>query len=393
MTTIRIAHLADSHLDERNRLADNVGCLNAFLAGARERGADLIIHAGDFFERRSTPAERNVLADFLLAASEIAPVFGVRGNHDAPGDLEVFSMLDTAHPVTILDRPTVEPQGAVLIGPAPIAVLALPWFTKAHLCASLDASTPTTQTTELTIQAARTMLTALRAEAHRVRAEGGIPLLAAHVLVAGSEVSTGQTLIGTTVELSPSDLADVGCEYVALGHIHKPQSWLGGRVAYSGSTQRNNFGEPEAKGWNLVTLQDGKLASVEFVELPARRIVLLERDWSISVTSADSLKSEDVAGALVRFRYRIRPGDLHLVDEDYHRFIFVENGAHEVKLEAVLVHEARVRSTEIVSAQATWEKVQAYWTAKGISLSDAEKDRVRDKLARIEQPEGVEVGA
>ena len=232
-------------------------------------------------------------------------------------------------------------------------------------------------------------MTAFRLSAESYRAKGITPLLVAHLMVAGSVTSTGQTLIGQTVELSPAELHGLGFEYVALGHIHKRQDWYDGRVAYSGSPERMNFGEPEAKGWNLVTFEDGKFVRNEFVELPARKMTLMERDWTGEITELRSVN--DVQGALVRFRYKIKPENLHLVDEvelalDLERF-----GAHEVKIEAVLVHQDRVRCAEIALADTTWEKLAAFYASKGIEINDATAERLQAKLAEAEAPAGVEV--
>jgi DNA repair exonuclease SbcCD nuclease subunit len=207
-------------------------------------------------------------------------------------------------------------------------------------------------------------------------------------MVAGSETSTGQTLIGQTVELAPGEIADIGCEYVALGHIHKRQGW--GNVWYSGSPNRHDFGEVEPKGWNLATITDGKLTDVEFVELPARRIVLIEEDWTAGV---GEIPSDDVTPeALVRFRYRIHPEDLHLVNEEAIEGDLRAHGAYEVKIEAVLVHEARVRSADIASAKDTWAKLTAYWQAAGIDVPETNRIRIREKLDGIENRQREEVG-
>jgi DNA repair exonuclease SbcCD nuclease subunit len=72
------------HVDERGRLGDVVEVLRAFVDGITEEVVDLVLVAGDCFERRSTPAERAVLADFLQAAADVAPVVVVKGNHDQP---------------------------------------------------------------------------------------------------------------------------------------------------------------------------------------------------------------------------------------------------------------------------------------------------------------------
>ena len=400
---IRLAHISDSHFDERGRLEDVVAVHRAFLEQAKAAGVDLIVHAGDWFERRSTPLERLAVANFLEDASEIAPVFGVKGNHDVHLDLSLFPRLDARHEVAIADRPTATPGSAEvwkLSGGRSVGLLALPWFDKAHLVAGLDATTDAGMTRELTIEAARELLTCLRAEATRLRKTGAVPILVSHVLVGGSEVSTGQVLIGTTVELAPSDLLDVGAAYAALGHVHKAQEWHGGRVAYSGSPHRCNYGEPEAKGWRLVTLEDdGRFVSNEFMELPARRIVLLEADWTgdgakkLRESGANAVcwglgtsgwRNEDLDGALVRFRYHVAPQDLHLVPVEAFEKVLLADGAHEVQLECVIEAETRVRAGEIVLARSTAEKVDAYLSAKQIEIDAATRVRVHAKLAEIE---------
>jgi DNA repair protein SbcD/Mre11 len=394
---LRIAHTSDLHIDERGRMDDVRFVLRSFLQSAAEREVDLIVIAGDHFERRSTPAERVVLADFLQSAAEIAPVFAVRGNHDQLRDLEVFSRLETKHPLHLFERPTAEPESApfVHLMDASVGLIALPWFDKAHLVAGLDAEVDQEMTRHQTIGAARALLTCLRTEATRIRAAGAIPILAGHVMVAGSEVSTGQTLIGTTVELSPADLLEVGAAYAALGHIHMHQLWHGGRVAYSGSPHRCNHGETERKGYLLATLDDdGSFVSNEFVELPARRMVHLEADLTdIGAAPGHATKRsfvpgfdpEACAGALVRFRYRVRAEDLHLVDVASLEMLIRQAGAEDVKLEAIVQSETRARAPEIVTADTLPEKLDAYLQSKSIEVDEPTRSRLHAKLGVIER--------
>lgn len=407
---IRIAHLSDSHFDERGRLQDVIDVHRAFLRQALKAEVDLIVHSGDWFERTSTPAERLAVATFLSEAAHVAPVFGVKGNHDAELDLSVFPMLDVGGDgVRILDRPTVVPgtAGEYVLGDhnpgrpnagAKLGLLALPWFDKAHLVSQLDAGVDQEETRQRTITAAEGLLDALRHEAERLKKDCAIPILVAHVLVAGSEVSTGQTLIGATVELAPSDLHAVGAPYVALGHVHKTQSWFEGRVAYAGSPHRCNYGEPEPKGWRLVTLEDdGAFVSNEFMELPAREIVLIECDWSTDAGAAKlravgidpiafALEHRaQVRGALVRFRYRVRAEDLHLVNDGAVRMAFTSDGAAEVKLEPIVVSETRARAPEIIETRSTSEKVEAYFRAKSIELGEGQRERIESKLDELEK--------
>ena len=218
-----------------------------------------------------------------------------------------------------------------------------------------------------------------------------IPIHGAHILAAGSQTSTGQTLIGTTVELAIGDLLDVGAAYTALGHIHLTQEWSEGRIAYAGSPIRQNFGEPEAKGFRLVEVATGHLRN-DFVELPARKIELFETDLTdVGGSDLDAGGSllqipENIAGSMVRLRYRVRPQDMPFVDEAAIERDLRAAGAYDVKIEAIIVQENRVRSEMITVARTSFEKIEAYWDAKGIRLDEATRTRVRAKLEEIESP-------
>ncbi|KKK80353.1 hypothetical protein LCGC14_2824340, partial [marine sediment metagenome] len=249
---------------------------------------------------------------------------------------------------------------------------------------------------ELTLavnEQAKRLLVGAQGEVQRIRAAGAIPIGMHHGMVRGAKFSSGGTERGITVEFNSHDLMEVGCAYFALGHVHLAQEWHDGRVAYSGSTERMNFGEPEDKGFRLIEI-DGDRFSNTFVSLPARKIVLLESDWTdidpSKIPGCHERPEEDIQGALVRYRYRILPKDLHLVDEDNIEKILREYGAHDVKIEAVLQHEVRIRSEEIVSATSTWEKVEAWLKATGKDLTDEDRDRLKASLDSIEPPPAAE---
>ncbi len=396
---IRIAHVSDSHFDERGRLDDCFAAHHLFLEQAREAGVHLIVHAGDLYDRKSTPAERNAACAWLRSAAEICPVVVVRGNHDAPGDLDIYEHLETEHSLHVYDRPITDLD----VDRVPIyytesrdraAVIPLPWFDKSHLVAQFDAEAADQETTRITaINAAEQLLGLLRTQADSLRELGVTPILVGHVMVAGSQTSTGQTLQGTTVELSPAAIDSVGCAYAALGHIHKSQVWCEGRVAYSGSPVRQDFGETEAKGWRLVEIEDGRLVSQRFVELPVREIHLVEVDLSSGVEDHGLWSAEDPlnleaekipAGSLVRVRYHIRSEDLHYIDEDIVEAAARRFGAHEVKLEAIVAHDQRVRAEGITDAETAFDRFKLWLEAVGQELSPEALERLREKLEELE---------
>jgi hypothetical protein len=92
----------------------------------------------------------------------------------------------------------------------------------------------------------------------------------------------------------------------------------------------------------------------------------------------------DLRGAIVRYRYHIRAEGLHTVDEAGISAEITNGGAWDVKLEAIVESETRVRSEEIVRATSTAEKVEAFWRAKQIEVDGPTRDRVLGNLAELE---------
>ena len=64
-------------------------------------------------------------------------------------------------------------------------------------------------------------------------------------------------------------LAAAGFDYVALGHIHKPQIWKEERIAYSGSLEPTDKNDLGSRGYILGELESGKL-SLKFVPAAKR---------------------------------------------------------------------------------------------------------------------------
>jgi len=377
---IRLAHLSDLHFDEKSRLDDLARVLDVFVDDACEAKVDAVVIAGDFYERRSTPAERAALASWLdhLAVGRELPVYGVRGNHDTPGDLSLMNYLLPRGEILDddgldIDRPRIRTIGQDLdVRGVPVRFVGWPWVERAWYAKTGRAPANLIQEAGLRAAAARR--------------DGAVPVLVAHVEVAGYATAAGHSPIGSTLAVDPALFQADGCDafaYAALGHIHKAQDWHQGTVAYCGAPNRSNFGEPEPKGWLLVEIDpttSRPTTRTEFRPLPAREIRLVEgeRDWTKPAPGS-------ATGDLVRVRLRLRPDELAGFDRDAVEAAWRAAGAADVKVEVVVEHEQRVRAGEIATAATTWDKVLSYFGARGQLPDDATLDRLRGKLAEIEQ--------
>jgi exonuclease SbcC len=63
---------------------------------------------------------------------------------------------------------------------------------------------------------------------------------------------------GTGISITVDDLADIGADYYALGHIHKPQQVGSLPAYYAGSVYPKNFGETHKAGFNVVVFDSPK---------------------------------------------------------------------------------------------------------------------------------------
>ena len=364
----RVVHLADSHFCESSRFEECCALHDWIADWVDEERPDVVVHAGDVYERASTPRERLEAAAFFRRCAEHAPVVIVRGNHDRDEDLTLLAKLRSRFPIVVRDTP-----GVVDLHRVEIACL--PWPRKSALLAALG-NVPQEQAGQVAQEALRDVLRGLRDdEARKPR------LLVAHAMVRGSVTSHGQPLIGHDMELGLDDLDLAQCDGVALGHVHAHQSWErdGFSVAYSGSPRRTAFGESEDKGF-LVWDPDGNgPAGFEFIKLPCAPMHLIEAHWyseyvglpgDVVVPAGFSLFGLDdasVFGSEIRLRYHVESEHREAAARSAAEFrdMWLSDGATVVKLEPVVEVSTRARAPEVAQARTLRDQLDAHWESKG----------------------------
>lgn len=279
---MRILHTSDWHIGrrfEREPLEDDQRAFLLWLAGlVEELGVDLVVVAGDVYDR-SMPAEEAVSLldeglDLLRAAG--ATVVMVPGNHDSARRLGFGARrqaLGGVHVFADDSRPP-EPWLFESKGEA-VAVVAVPFLDPLAAPAPLPGhdGSPRARTH------ANVLADYLRAGRVALAAFPGVPSLAvAHAFVAGAAPSDSEKVLA----IGGTDLVEAslfcGFDYVALGHLHRPQL-VGGqeRVAYSGSPLAYSFSEEHPKSVRLVEVAGDGLSEVTTVTVPVGRpVVTLE---------------------------------------------------------------------------------------------------------------------
>lgn len=383
----RIAVIGDSHFDEHGRFDECVRLHDWIARDLEERDVDVVLHAGDLYERKSTPRERQAAAAWIQRVASRAPFCMVRGNHDALEDLPLLARLEARCPIVVEEAASVRIVGGV-------AVACLAWPRKAELLAAAGQ----VSREEAGALAAEAMRDILRGMGARLAQHDGPKVLLAHAMVRGSMTSVGQPLVGCDFELGLEDLALCRADAYLLGHIHLPQEWTieGRPVLYTGSPRRTAFGEVEQKSYTVLDIDDAGIVEWERWPVPATPMVLLEGEFvdRMVVLPGDRIDephlvlhsgAENVSGAEVRLRYHV---EVHVRDEarrhaEQLRADLMARGALSVKLEERVVAETRARAPEVARAVTLADKLDALWRSKGFDPGDR-RARLLTKAHEVE---------
>ena len=268
---MRILHTSDWHLGRsfhREGLLDaQAGFVDHLIATVGSARVDLVVVAGDIYDRALPPVDAVALADetFARLAASRANVVVTSGNHDSARRLGFNARLidasgvyfrtdasscgvpvlleDTHGPVAVYGLPYLEPD-----------VLREPW--------ALDTRSHTAALTE----AMRRVVVDLGS-----RPAGTRSVAMAHAFVAGGDASDSERDISVGgVSIVPTGVFDA-VDYAALGHLHGRHT-LTDSIRYSGSPLAYSFSETNhVKGSWLVELGRDGFERADFVTAPVPR--------------------------------------------------------------------------------------------------------------------------
>ena len=290
---LRFIHTADWHLGQLfhgfDRDAEHARFLDWLLRQLIERHADALIVAGDVFDSISPPARaQRQFYEFLARVRTACPALQVvitAGNHDSATRLEAPSDLLAGLHIHVVGTIPRRADGTVdtarmlipLRGPAghvEALALAIPFLRPADVPASEGAGDPY-------LDGIREFHRNVVAEAQALRDErfpGAALLALGHCHLTGAEESreSERRLVIGGSEALGVDVFPPGLAYVALGHLHQPQEFDGGRIRYCGSPIPLSFSERRYRHRVVeVEVGEGQLGSVTALTIP--KLVTLQR--------------------------------------------------------------------------------------------------------------------
>ena len=273
---MKIIHTADWHigqrLHERSRLDEHAQFLDWLLETILEHKVDLLLVSGDIFDTSLPSADAtNLYYRFLYRLFNETDAYTVitAGNHDSARHLEApreFLKMGRIHVVGL----AAEAHACVFSFPpdAPqVTVAAVPYLSETEL-PYLSYETEIEKSERY-----RERLKSFYADCVAAMPAELPKILMGHLFVQGGQISDSErnVQIGGATAIHASDFPE-GMDYVALGHLHKPQAIKGTAypIRYSGSPIPLRFNEAGySKQMYLLDLpDDGSLVRDEGIEIP-----------------------------------------------------------------------------------------------------------------------------
>lgn len=255
---MRILHTADWHLgkslEKRSRIDEQKKFLDDFIEIAKENDIDLVIIAGDIYDSSNPPAiAEKMFYDTLKKISDNGKrlILIIAGNHDNPERLVASAPLAREHGIimigtlkTIIDtgnygRHKIINSGEgfieVEINGEKAVILTVPYLSEKRLNEVLYKDM---DSDEERIKSYSDRVFSLFDSLKDNYREDTINLLVSHLYAMGSEEGGSER----SIQLGGSYIVNCECfpkeaQYIALGHVHKPQLVPGTnkKARYSGS--------------------------------------------------------------------------------------------------------------------------------------------------------------
>jgi exonuclease SbcD len=284
---MRFLHTSDWHTGRQvrgqSRLAEQEDALQEVLSLAQEHSVDCLLVAGDVFDTSAPPPEAEALIYrfFRELYGAGIPAVVIAGNHDHPKRLDAVAPLLGSLGIHMHGVPRGPADGALIDLESRdkrerAIVAALPWVNERDV---VDFTRLQQEPGAPLVQYAERLQAAMDALASSFEPDA-ISVLVSHLLADDAMVGSGggerelhmaMGIYGVRRAALP-----VAAQYIALGHVHKPQLiTCASKAAYSGSLLQLDFGERDQQKYvNLVEIHARQPAAVTQLPISSgRRLV------------------------------------------------------------------------------------------------------------------------
>ncbi len=273
--------------------------------------AGAVLCAGDIYDSGNVGADAIALFDRaaqMICGELGVPLIAIAGNHDSPERLAAHRSLLARAGLYISGRleRDIHP---VLLDENKVAVYPIPYFNRAEV----ESLFPEFQG-QLHSQQDAAMVVCDHIRESMDPTRRNIVLSHSYIVKAELSESDRSAQVGTSYAISKDVFR--GFDYVALGHIHKPQQ-LGDHIWYSGCPVKYSFGGEEKQEKGVVVLDTETMDST-FVPLP-----LLRDRKSVEGTFEELMARDDLKNDYLRLKVTDRFAGLETQAELLEKFPYL----------------------------------------------------------------------
>jgi exonuclease SbcD len=299
---MRILHTSDWHLGKRlfklDRTPEHQAFLDWLVPVLIQEKIDILLIAGDIFDTPTPPHQAlELFYNFLhrVSVETNTETLIISGNHDSGLLLEAPSKLLSPHRVRVWGKISENPDDHWHKA-GPLDICALPFFRSYELLPSGQGD----------------IISAL--SKYLVREKKGPQVLMLHHLAGMFEAAGSEQVIHLSgIDSIPTELMKK-FDYVALGHIHKPQK-ISTNAWYSGSPIPLRFSEAAKKSLMALEIQ-GDSTHIRSIPIPQfRDFFTIRTNEQTYQADLNKIKSNSPLSGMVEVQIKLTAPKVGLIDE------------------------------------------------------------------------------
>ncbi|HKJ44190.1 MAG TPA: exonuclease SbcCD subunit D [Balneolales bacterium] len=268
---MKILHTADWHLgkylNNQSLLDDQRFIMKRFLEVVRKEQPDVVIIAGDIYDRSVPPSDAVTLFDNTidkLIREYKTKVIAISGNHDSSDRIHCYSGLLEKQGFYIMGRLSLPIKPVIIEDDSgPVYFYSIPYIEPELLRHRVN---------EDGIRSHEDVMHYMVEEIMDTHPKQNRSVFIGHAFISGGKPSDSERILTVGgVETVPAQIFDA-FSYTALGHLHRPQSFLNEKVHYSGSPLKYSFSEADhTKSVSIVHLDGLGMTTTKRIDLKPRR--------------------------------------------------------------------------------------------------------------------------
>ena len=387
---MKILHTSDWHLGHRlyeyDRVEEQQSMLDQIANIVAEKKPDVFLLAGDVFDSSAPAAStQKMYVQAMLKiceANKDMQVVVISGNHDSAAKLDVEKDIwEVFHVHTICYIEKEHLEDLIVEVPGKGFVIAVPYC--------YDRNMPENLWQDLQNMVAQ-------------RNTNHLPVvMMAHTTVAGMDFTghkSQDTIIGNIESVSVETMGN-GYDYLALGHIHKPQFIHTGNhnVCYSGSPIDISFDEKFEHTINFVHLESNTAPNVEKIHIKnAHPLINIPNDGFLPWEEVKERleRMDDNLNAYVRLNVEVEQhlptsamdSASEIAEGKHSRVCFINEKKKEIEggsTEKI----PTVMTVDELKALSPVEMAEQYMKRKGEPFTDDIRDVIKEAVLQVENDE------